>query len=408
MLDDVRVLEVSAPETMLAGRMLADLGADVIIVEPPGGALGRRLDPFIDNVPGLERSLTWHALNNNKRSITLDLMHPDGRDLFATLARKFDIALETIAPNDVAPLADLKLDEKLIRCSISPFARTGPKSNYAASDLVVMAASGAPSMSGDPDRPPVFFPVPQAMMEAGAEAAIAALASLAARDRDALGQHAEVSARIAAMTSSFVVPIQIASGNPGMSREHAQITIAGVKLPGIFECKDGYVSVPFAFGPAFGPMTQRLAKWAADEGHLAEEVAALNWPSFPGDLAKGKARAADLDALVKGVRSLLLSKTKVQVDEMSRRLSLLTSAMLGMDDIAQSAQYRARGLFTRQTIRAADREIDVPARFAQFSNYSIETRLPAPTLSEHTFEILSVEAGLSITEIQALFVHGII
>ncbi len=73
MLDDVRVLEVSAPETMLAGRILADLGADVVVVEPPAGSPGRRLAPFLDDKPGIERSLTWHALNYNKRGITLDL-----------------------------------------------------------------------------------------------------------------------------------------------------------------------------------------------------------------------------------------------------------------------------------------------------------------------------------------------
>ena len=81
MLDDVRVLEVSAPETMLSGRILADLGADVVVVEPAAGSPGRRLAPFLDDKPGLERSLTWHALNYNKRGITLELSTPDGKAL---------------------------------------------------------------------------------------------------------------------------------------------------------------------------------------------------------------------------------------------------------------------------------------------------------------------------------------
>ena len=80
MLHDVRVIELSSPGTMLAGRILADLGADVIVVEPPAGAAGRRLAPFQSDTPGMERSLTWHALNRNKRAITLDLASPDGRD----------------------------------------------------------------------------------------------------------------------------------------------------------------------------------------------------------------------------------------------------------------------------------------------------------------------------------------
>src|SRR5262249_42892125 len=83
MLDDIRVLEVSAPETMMAGRILADLGADVVLVEPPGGSAGRRLEPFLDDIPGLERSLTWRALNRNKRAITLNLNSADGHALLA-------------------------------------------------------------------------------------------------------------------------------------------------------------------------------------------------------------------------------------------------------------------------------------------------------------------------------------
>ena len=94
MLDDVRVLEVSAPETMLAGRILADLGADVVVVEPPAGSAGRRLAPFLDGIPGLERSLTWHALNYNKRGVTLDLSSPDGKALMRDLAKKFDVVIE--------------------------------------------------------------------------------------------------------------------------------------------------------------------------------------------------------------------------------------------------------------------------------------------------------------------------
>src|SRR6516165_12314335 len=96
MLDDIRVLEISSPETMLAGSNLAALGADVIVIEPPSGAAGRRLEPFLDDLPGIERSLTWHALNRNKRALTLDLESIDGEQLFARLADKFDVAIDSL------------------------------------------------------------------------------------------------------------------------------------------------------------------------------------------------------------------------------------------------------------------------------------------------------------------------
>src|SRR3546814_12966318 len=94
MLENVRVLELSEPATMLAGQILGDLGADVVTLEPPSGAAGRRLAPFIGGKPGLENSLTWHALNRNKRGITLNLSKPDGVSLLEQLLPAFDILIE--------------------------------------------------------------------------------------------------------------------------------------------------------------------------------------------------------------------------------------------------------------------------------------------------------------------------
>jgi benzylsuccinate CoA-transferase BbsE subunit len=405
MLDDVRVLELSAPETMLAGRILADLGADVVVVEPPSGAPGRRIAPFLDDIPGIERSLTWQALNYNKRGITLAPSSPDGKALMRDLATKFDVVLEAAGAGKSSPLDTLELSPQMIRCTITPFFCTGPKSEYVATDLTVMAASGAPAMTGDLDRPPFFFPVPQAMMEAGADAAIATLAALAARDRDGLGQRAEVSARIAAMMGSFGQAIVAGSGNPEGKRTQGAMTIAGVQVPSVYECVDGYVLITIGFGPVFGQMTQKLAKWAAEERCLAERVAGISWPSFIGDLSAKKTSPSDLQALIDGVKSLARKKTKAELAEASRRLGLLASPVMNMKDVAEYIQYRERGLFAPVSVEQG-REIDAPARFAQFSNYSIEIKRPAPKLSEHTAEIFEEELGLSKIEIQALFVAG--
>src|ERR1700722_6592817 len=113
MLSDIRVLEISAPETMQAGSILAALGADVVVVETPAGSAGRRMEPFLDEIPGLERSLTWHALNRNKRGITLDLHSADSRELLGRLLEKCDIAFDS-ASSGVAPLDDFEIPEKLV------------------------------------------------------------------------------------------------------------------------------------------------------------------------------------------------------------------------------------------------------------------------------------------------------
>jgi benzylsuccinate CoA-transferase BbsE subunit len=407
MLDDVRVLEISAPETMLAGRMLADLGADVVVVEPTAGSSGRRLAPFLDDTPGIERSLTWQALNCNKRGVTLDLPSPDARALLGDLSAKFDVVIEAVGVRGESMLDSIEFAPRVIRCTIAPFVRCGPKSVYAATDITVMAATGAPAMTGELDRPPLFFQVPQAMMEAGADAAVATLAALIARDRDGEGQRADVSARIAAMMSAFGQAIVPGSGNPESKRTQGTMAIAGVQVPSVYECADGFALITIGFGPVFGQMTDRLAKWTADEGHMDRRVANISWPSFIGDLMTRKASPSDLQALVDGLKSLARSKTKAEMAEASRRLGLLASPVMNMKDVAGYAQYRERGLFTRVSLEQG-REIDVPARFAQFSNYSIETTRPAPKLSEHSAEILEAELGLSRAEIQALFVAGVI
>jgi crotonobetainyl-CoA:carnitine CoA-transferase CaiB-like acyl-CoA transferase len=406
MLSDIRVLEISAPETMQAGSVLAALGADVVVVEPLGGAAGRRMEPFLDDIPGLERSLTWHALNRNKRSITLDMHSADSREMLGGLLAKFDITVDT-ATNGVAPLDDFTIPEKTVRVRIAPFAPEGPKGAYAASDVTVMAASGAPGVTGDPDRAPLFFPVPQSIMEAGADAAIAALAALAARDRDGLGQSGHVSARISAMMGAMSQHLAPPSGNPETTRTFGAMTLAGVQIPSMYECADGFVMITIAFGPVFGQMTNRLAKWAADEHHLARNIAEISWPSFFADLQQKKVAPTDLAALVEGLKSLARNKTKAEFGAAARQLGLLASAVFSMKDVAESAQYRERGLFNSIAIEPG-REIRVPARFAQFSNFSIETRRPAPRLSEHTVEILEADLGLSRIEIQALFAHAVI
>jgi crotonobetainyl-CoA:carnitine CoA-transferase CaiB-like acyl-CoA transferase len=185
------------------------------------------------------------------------------------------------------------------------------------------------------------------------------------------------------------------------------MTLAGVQIPSMYECADGFVMISVAFGPVFGQMTQRLAKWAAEENHLARKIAEISWPSFFTDLAQKKVTPADLAALIDGLKSLTRNKTKAEFGAAARKLGLLASPVFSMKDVAESAQYRERGLFTSIAI-APGREIDVPSRFAQFSNFSIETRRPAPMLSEHTVEILEADLGLSRIEIQALFAHGVI
>jgi benzylsuccinate CoA-transferase BbsE subunit len=402
MLKNIRVVEISAPETMLGGQILGDLGADVVVIEPPSGAAGRRIEPFLDGVPGLDRSLTWHALNRNKRGITLDLESLDGRRILGALTAKADIVLEAGYESSLeTPGVDIA--KEVIRCRITPFSRGGPKSTYCATDLIYMAASGAPSLAGDADRPPLFFPVPQAMMEAGAEAAVAALAGLAARDRTGVSQTVELSVRVAALLSSLSRAVTGRSGDALGKRGED-----GARVPNMYECADGFMLISISMNASLIHLTKGIADWVADEGLFPRELANISWPSFERLTSSGEIPAGTMSDLVIAIKQACVSKTKAQLMAVAHERGFMAAPVATMKDIHWSEQFSGRGLFQESELAGDGRSVRVPLRFAQFSDFSIELRRPAPLLSQHSHEVLSEDVGLSSTEIQALFVHGVI
>jgi crotonobetainyl-CoA:carnitine CoA-transferase CaiB-like acyl-CoA transferase len=408
MLSNLRVIELSSPETMLAGQILADLGADVVSVEPPGGAAGRRLEPFVDDLPGLERSLVWIALNRNKRGITLARDDPDGQAILSALTERADVLIEAasggLEPQEIAS----QPASRLVRCVIRPFSLLGPKAGYRATDWVITAAGGALGNMGDTDRPPAGFPVPQAMMEASSEAVVGILAALLGREGADGGQLVEVSARLASLLSSFGQPMLLATGNPEGKRTGGVTPIGSVDLPPVYACKDGFASVTVAFGPGFGALTRALAKWLHEEGLLPGEVAEINWVSFPLDVVVGKAKLESLSTLVDAITELCRTRSKQELSSGARERGLLMAPVMEMSDIDASPQHDERGLWAEMELPGSNRRVRVAARFAHFSDYRIEVRRPPPTLSQHTLELLREELSFSTAEIQALFVHGIV
>ena len=146
LLTPYRVLDLTDQRGMLTGQILADLGADVICVEPPSGSSARSVGPFAGDDPGPDRSLFWWAYARNKRGITCNLDHSDGQALLRQLAASADFILESDEPGAMSArglgFEELSAEHSdLIYTSISAFGQTGPKANYAATDLILMAAA---------------------------------------------------------------------------------------------------------------------------------------------------------------------------------------------------------------------------------------------------------------------------
>lgn len=225
MLSAVRVLDCSDESGWLAGRILADLGADVVVVEPPGGDRARRRGPFRDGVEDPERSLRWLVLRAGQRGITLDSAAPAARAAWARLLERADVLIETCDPAErvargLAPAVIAAAHPRLVHCSLTPFGCTGPYAGFRATDLVAAALGGAEVPFADPGRPPRRGAPSGAWLYAGSEAALAVVIALHARARTGRGQHVDVSAQECQIQAGLAAPA-VAARSAGRPRRPA-------------------------------------------------------------------------------------------------------------------------------------------------------------------------------------------
>ncbi|MEE9491309.1 MAG: CoA transferase, partial [Dehalococcoidia bacterium] len=198
MLDRYRVLDLTDDRGALCGKTLAELGADVIKVERPGGDPSRNIGPFYQDTPDPEKSLNWFAFNLNKRGITLNIETKDGQEIFKKLVKTADFVIESFSPGYLDKLglgysALSEVNPRIILTSITPFGQTGPYSNYNASDLITMSMSGYVYICGDSDRPPVRFSSDQSYYQASLQASVGTLIAHHYRELGGEGQHVDVS-----------------------------------------------------------------------------------------------------------------------------------------------------------------------------------------------------------------------
>lgn len=196
MLEGFRVLEICDESGVLAGRILADLGADVVKLEAPGGDRAARRGPFLDAIEDPERSLVWLAANASKRGITLDCAQSEGRAILARLLGRFDVLLETFEPGtldswgfDADTLA--RLHPRLVRCAITPFGQTGPYAMHRAGDFMLAAMAGAAPSDVDAAGPGLA--PPDAYQLAALEAALGIVLALLGRESSGRGDLVDVS-----------------------------------------------------------------------------------------------------------------------------------------------------------------------------------------------------------------------
>ena len=265
----LRVLEMGDCEGEYCGKLLADLGAEVIKLESPDGSRCRREPPFRNGVAGPDQSLHFLYFNTNKKGITLDLRNADGREIFRKLIPSVDVVLETFAPGDREELGlgsnqISELNPSLIVASITCFGQRGPYRNYRGSDLIAFAMGGLMYVSGNPAGPPVTAPEKQAYLAGSTYAAFAILVALWNRLDTGLGQHIEVSLMDCLAAMENLVSGKKDNGDyPRRSGSQHRFAAPGT----IYPCKDGFVHI-FVSNSQVGSW-QRFFEWLGNPIELA-------------------------------------------------------------------------------------------------------------------------------------------
>src|SRR6267142_1328403 len=346
LLSQYRVLDLTSELGFLAGKIFGDLGAEVIKVEPPAGDSSRRRPPYLKERSGASQSLYWQAYNSNKRGVTLDLSQQKGRELFLRLAKTADFVIESFRPGT---LREWGLDYEtlnrenpgLILVSITPFGQEGPYRDFVASDLEIMALSGAMSLAGEKDGEPMRGSVPQAPMWVGAEAVMGALTALAYRSVTGNGQHVDVSAQVAAMAALAHAPAfwDLDSDNP----QRAGIFVTGRSLKGakmrvMWSCKDGWLNFIIYGGAAGQHTNQQLAAWMDEKAMAPKWFTDFDWSSFTVTDIDQEA----VDHLEAPIAEFFSTLTKQEFLAGAMQREILGYPVATVEDIYADEQLRAR------------------------------------------------------------------
>lgn len=282
-----RALDLTDEKGFFCGKILADLGAEVIKIEKPGGDPSRFIPPFYGDTPHPEKSLLWFAYNQGKKGITLNLEIPEGRELFFRLVTEAHWVIDSSLPGalekkglDYEALA--QVNPGVILTRISGFGQTGPYASYKTPDIVAMAMGGLMYVYGDPDRPPVRISSPQAYLYAGADAAVGSLIALYHQQNTGEGQVVDVSAQQSVVLNSFNINPWWELGQVIVKRQGANRggLASGVVQRQTWPCRDGFVTFLVTGGRTSAKWNRALVRWMDEEGMTDEFLKGIDWDNF--------------------------------------------------------------------------------------------------------------------------------
>lgn len=410
LLEGCRALDLTDEKGFLCGKILGDLGADVIKIEKPGGDPARNIGPFYKDTPHPEKSLFWFAYNNNKRGITLDIQTADGKELFKKLVETADFVIESFPPGYMDKLglgySTLKdINPRIIMTSISPFGQEGPYKDYKATDIVATALSGLMFLTGDADRAPVRVSFPQSYFHAGSDAAAGSLIAYYYRESSGEGQYVDVSMR------ESMVRCMLAA-RPAWDTNKIIVQRAGSFWKLLYgptqrqhwRCKDGMVTFILMGGAGPAQSYRNLIVWMDGEGFADDLLKGINWDEF--DLATTTQEF--LDAVQERLNKFFMAHTKNDLFEEAIKRKVMLYPVSTAREIRESPQLAARNYWKELEHPELNTSIAYPAYSGVALENPCQLRRRAPLVGEHNEEVYLKEVGLTREEIVILKQAGVI
>jgi len=410
MLNRLRALDLTDDKGFLCGKILADLGVNVIKVEKPGGDPSRAIGPFWGGVPGPDRNLYWFAYNSDKKGITLDIEKPRGRRIFEKLVAAADFVLESYPPGYLDKLG-LGYDrfhgiyKKLIWASITPFGAGGPYRHFKDSDIVVMGLSGTLYQTGEADGPPVHISLPQACLHAGADAAVGCMVAYYHRETTGLGQRVDVSMQqSAAWFQANAIPSYELNGSilkrAGAFRTGVSSQVAQRQ---VWPCRDGYIFFNVIGGRTGAKTLSALIAWMDEERMATDFMLHLDWDNFDMFTVTGDV----MDRISGPVGEFFRRYTRKELLAGAVRRGVSIGPLSGMQDLLDDECLNARSYWTQIEHPELGTSITYPKEYIRSSLMDYSTRSPAPLVGEHNEEIYK-ELGFTNKDLQSLKKEAII
>jgi crotonobetainyl-CoA:carnitine CoA-transferase CaiB-like acyl-CoA transferase len=406
-----RALDLCDDRGIFCGRILADLGVEVIQIERPEGSPVRSKGPFCRKRGGSELlSLYWLCFAANKKGITLNIETKDGQEILKRLIKRSDFIIESFDPGYMSLLGlDYKeislIKPDIIMTSITPFGQEGPYRDYSSSDLICWSLGGYTWITGDPDRPPVHISFPQAYLQGGAEGAVATLIAHYYRTKTGKGQYVDVSIQASVTRNLMNAPLFYEINNEILKR--AGNYRVGLSIEGgqktHWECKDGYVAF-FMFGGHIGASINRaLVEYMDEEGMAPEFMKGIEWEKF--DMATASREV--LDSFSHAIGAFFKKHTRKELYLEAIRRNMTLYPLNTVKDIYEDPQLKERGFWERVYIEGIG-EVDMPGSPVRLSETPCDKRIRAPFLGEHNYEIYGGELGFTDEEISSLKERGVI